>query len=112
MGHNDRKSHWPPDFNHEFAGSFLYHFRLILLRQWKILIRDTTLLKSRVAQCIIVGVVAASLFSNIEVNDTDTMDGFLFFAALFNALAYFDIIPTVYAQREVRKQSFLELMNS
>lgn len=56
---------------------------------------------SRAAQTIIVGVVAASLFSNIKVTDTSTLDGFLFFCALFNALAYFDIIPTVYSQREV-----------
>jgi hypothetical protein len=49
----------------------------------------------------ILGVVAASLFSDIGLEDTDTMDGFLFFAALFNALAYFDIIPTVFSQREV-----------
>ena len=101
LGHANSQSHWPPDFQKEFSASFFYHFDLILRRQWKILIRDSTLIKSRVAQCIVVGVVAASLFSNIGVTDTDTMDGFLFFAALFNALAYFDIIPTVYAQREV-----------
>ena len=100
LGHANSQSRWPPDFQKEFSASFFYHFDLILRRQWKILSRDSTLIKSRVAQCIVVGVVAASLFSNIGVTDTDTMDGFLFFAALFNALAYFDIIPTVYAQRE------------
>eukprot|EP00596_Hydrurales_sp_CCMP1899_P009612 CAMPEP_0119038002 /NCGR_PEP_ID=MMETSP1177-20130426/6649_1 /TAXON_ID=2985 /ORGANISM="Ochromonas sp, Strain CCMP1899" /LENGTH=1597 /DNA_ID=CAMNT_0006999999 /DNA_START=48 /DNA_END=4838 /DNA_ORIENTATION=+ len=95
------ESKWPPDFREEFAGSFLFHFKLIIIKQWKLLIRDSILMKSRAAQTIIVGVVAASLFSNIEVTDTSTMNGFLFFCALFNALAYFDIIPTVYSQREV-----------
>jgi hypothetical protein len=33
------ESKWPPDFREEFAGSFLFHFKLIIIRQWKLLIR-------------------------------------------------------------------------
>jgi hypothetical protein len=92
---------WPEDFRQRYPGSFWYHFRLTLDRQRKLVTRDSTFLKARIGQNLIIGAIAGSLFSNIATTDVTTMNGFLFFTALNGALGGFSMMPQVYAQKLV-----------
>jgi hypothetical protein len=52
-------------------------------------------------QRLVIGAIAGSLFSNIRPTDITSLNGFLFFSVLFNALSAFPMIPIVYAQKAV-----------
>jgi hypothetical protein len=92
---------WPKSYSEKYPGSYWYHFKLTLERQMKITVRDQTFIKARLGQCVIVGAVAGSLFSNLKTTDISSMNGMLFFTVLFNALSSFALIPFIYDQRAV-----------
>ncbi len=92
---------WYGDQLERFAGSFSYYFELLLDRQFKIVVRDATFLKARIGQVLLVGAISGSLFSNLELTDVSTKNGFLFNTLLFTALGSFAILPLVYAQKAV-----------
>ena len=98
---SSKTSEWPAHYKERYPGSFLYHFNLTLVRQAKLTARDTTFIISRVGQCVIVGAIAGSLFSNLSPTDTTTTAGFLFYVILFNAFASFAMIPLCYDQKAV-----------
>jgi hypothetical protein len=52
-------------------------------------------------QSLVVGGIAGSLFADIPVEDSNTMSGILFFAALFGALSAMSMIPIIMDQRAV-----------
>lgn len=98
---SSKTNEWPAHYKERYPGSFLYHFNLTLVRQAKLTARDTTFIISRVGQCVIVGAIAGSLFSNLSPTDTTTTAGFLFYVILFNAFASFAMIPLCYDQKAV-----------
>jgi hypothetical protein len=92
---------WPADLRVRYAGSYWYHFRLTLARQYRLTVRDAGFLKARVGQSLVVAAIAGSLFSNIPAAEYTTMNGFLFFVALNGALSGFAMMPLVFAQKAV-----------
>jgi hypothetical protein len=98
---SSKTNEWPAHYKERYPGSFMYHFNLTLVRQAKLTSRDTTFIISRVGQCVIVGAIAGSLFSDLEPTDTTTRAGFLFYVVLFNAFASFAMIPLCYDQKAV-----------
>ena len=98
---------WPVHYTEKYPGTFMYHFNLTLVRQYKLTARDTVFIKSRIGQCVIVGAIAGSLFSNLGLTDLTTRAGFLFYVVLFNAFSSFAMIPLCYDQ----KVTYLCLLN-
>jgi ABC-type multidrug transport system permease subunit len=92
---------WPADFKEPYAGSMWFHFKLTLERQATLTMRDKSFIISRIMQRLLLGGIAGSLFCNISPSDTATMNGFLFFCVLFNALSAFPMMPLVFAQKAV-----------
>jgi ABC-type multidrug transport system fused ATPase/permease subunit len=92
---------WYLDQLQHFAGSFRFYFELLLDRQMKIVMRNSTFVKARIGQVLLVGAISGSLFNNIAVTDVSTMNGFLFNSMLFAALGSFSILPIIYAQKAV-----------
>ena len=103
-----KRNNWPTHYKEKYPGTFFYHLNLTLVRQFKLTSRDTTFIKSRVGQCVLVGAIAGSLFSNLAVTDTTTRAGFLFYVVLFNAFSSFAMIPICYEQK-VRSSNYLSL---
>lgn len=98
---SNKSNEWPAHYQERYPGTFMYHFNLTLNRQAKLTWRDRTFIYSRVGQCVIVGAIAGSLFSNMAPQDTTTRAGFLFYVILFNAFASFAMIPLCYDQKAV-----------
>jgi hypothetical protein len=98
---SSKSNQWPAHYQERYPGTFMYHFNLTLNRQAKLTWRDRTFIYSRVGQCVIVGAIAGSLFSNMAPQDTTTRAGFLFYVILFNAFASFAMIPLCYDQKAV-----------
>ena len=98
---SSKSNEWPAHYQQKYPGSFMYHFKLTFFRQAKLTWRDRTFIYSRVGQCVIVGAIAGSLFSNMAPEDTTTRAGFLFYVILFNAFASFAMIPLCYDQKAV-----------
>ena len=90
---------WPLYYQERYPGSFMYHFKLTFVRQYKLTSRDTVFIKSRLGQCALVGAIAGSLFSNLAVTDVTTRAGFLFYVILFNAFSSFAMIPLCFDQK-------------
>ena len=103
-----KRDDWPMHYKEKYPGTFFYHLNLTFVRQFKLTSRDTTFIKSRVGQCVLVGAIAGSLFSNLAVTDTTTRAGFLFYVVLFNAFSSFAMIPICYEQK-VRSSNYLSL---
>ena len=100
--HSSKKMNdWPLYYKERYPGSFMYHFKLTFLRQYKLTSRDTVFIKSRLGQCVLVGAIAGSLFSNLAVTDVTTKAGFLFYVILFNAFSSFAMIPLCFDQKVV-----------
>lgn len=97
---NDQQS-WPKELKELYAGSYFYHFKLVLQRSIKVIRRDSLFLKARIAQNLVVGAIAGSLFSNIKSGDSTTMNGFLFFSVLFNAIGNFSMMNLSFQQKSV-----------
>lgn len=98
---NVKRGAWPAHYKERYPGSFLYHFKLTLERQYKLTSRDKVFIYSRVGQCVVVGAIAGSLFSNLALTDATTRAGFLFYVILFNAFSSFAMIPLCYDQKSV-----------
>lgn len=92
---------WYQEYLEPFAGSFWFYFKLLLDRQLKVVARDSTFVKARIGQCLLVGAIAGSLFSDIPVEEISTLNGFLFNTILFTALGSFAFLPIVYNQKVV-----------
>jgi hypothetical protein len=92
---------WYPDQLEYYPEKFWYYFQLCLDREVKVLLRDSTFLRARIGQNLLVGAIVGSLFSNIPTTDVSTMNGFLLNTLLFCALSAFAILPIVYAQKAV-----------
>ena len=90
---------WPVHYQERYPGSFMYHFNLTFVRQYKLTSRDTVFIKSRLGQCVLVGAIAGSLFSNLALTDVTTKAGFLFYVILFNAFSSFAMIPLCFDQK-------------
>lgn len=92
---------WPAVYNERFPRSFWFHLQLVFQRQWTLFRRDVLFIRSRLVQSIMIGAIAGSLFNNIDKEDVQTMNGFLFFATLFCALANMSMLPIVIQQRNI-----------
>ena len=92
---------WPAVYNEYYAKGPWFNFKHCLQREMKLMIRNTPFLKGRAMQSLLVGGIAGSLFSNLPVDDYNTMSGILFFAALFGALSAMSMIPIIFEQRAV-----------
>jgi ABC-type multidrug transport system ATPase subunit/ABC-type multidrug transport system permease subunit len=92
---------WYTDQSETFAGGFWFYLKLLFERQTKVVVRDSTFAIARIGQCLVIGAIAGSLFSNIRTTDMNTLNGFLFNTMLFSALGSFSILPIVYDQKAV-----------
>jgi ABC-type polysaccharide/polyol phosphate export permease len=92
---------WPAVYREYYPGKPWFNFTQCLRREAKLTIRNTAFLRGRAMQSLVVGGIAGSLFSDLAVEDYNTMSGILFFAALFGALSAMSMIPIIYAQRAV-----------
>ena len=92
---------FPAVFKAKYAGSLGFYYLHVLHRQVKLLIRDSGLIKARIMQSIVIGSIAGSLFSNIPLEDTQTMNGIIFFSLLNVALGAMALMPVIFAQRSV-----------
>lgn len=92
---------WPADLKEYYPGTWYYHFRLTLFRQYLITVRDKSFIFARLFQNVFIGGIAGSLFSNIATENIQSMMGFLFFGSLYGALAAFAMIPGIFAQKGV-----------
>eukprot|EP00596_Hydrurales_sp_CCMP1899_P009770 CAMPEP_0119035166 /NCGR_PEP_ID=MMETSP1177-20130426/2120_1 /TAXON_ID=2985 /ORGANISM="Ochromonas sp, Strain CCMP1899" /LENGTH=1167 /DNA_ID=CAMNT_0006993119 /DNA_START=471 /DNA_END=3971 /DNA_ORIENTATION=+ len=92
---------WPQYYRERFAGTWWFHFKYTLQRQVKLTLRDQIFIFARLAQCVLVGAIAGSLFSNIPAENTNSISGFLFYVILFNAFASFAMIPMCFDQKAV-----------
>jgi ABC-type multidrug transport system permease subunit len=88
-------------YKQRFPASNWYCFTHCLSREYKLMIRNTPFLVGRVGQNVFIGIVAGTLFSNLETADSNSMSGILFFAALFGAFASFAMMPLIFEQRAV-----------
>ena len=92
---------WPAVYSEPYANTFWVSFRLSLDRQMKITLRDSAFLKGRFFQSVVVGGIAGSLFSNLPVDDANSMSGILYFCGLFGALSALASLPMIFEQRAV-----------
>jgi len=92
---------WPESYSERYPGSFWYSFVNCLEREQKLLRRNTAFLKGRAIQSVLIGAIAGSLYSDLPVEDTNSMSGVLFFAALTGAFSAMSMLPIIFAQRAV-----------
>lgn len=92
---------WPAVYNERYPESFWFAFVHCLEREQKLLRRNTAFLKGRAIQSVVIGAIAGSLFSDLPVEDSNSMSGVLFFAALLGAFSAMAMIPIIFAQRAV-----------
>eukprot|EP01034_Spumella_vulgaris_P047486 gene47486-biopygen33849 len=92
---------WPAVYKERYPSSFWYTLTHCLEREAKLMLRNTPFLIGRVLQCLVVGIIAGTLFSNLATTDTNSMAGILFFTALFGALSSFSLLPIIFEQRAV-----------
>jgi hypothetical protein len=92
---------WPEVFSEYYPGTFWGSFLLCLERQAKITWRDSAFLKGRAIQSVVVAGIAGSLFSNLDVEDSNTMSGILYFCGMFGAVAAMATLPMIFEQRAV-----------
>ncbi|KAJ1423367.1 P-loop containing nucleoside triphosphate hydrolase protein, partial [Ochromonadaceae sp. CCMP2298] len=92
---------WPEVFTEFYPRSFWFAFVHCLERQWKLTIRDSAFIKGRIMQYAVVGAIAGSLFSNLDIEDGNTTNGLIFFCSLFNSLASMSMLPVIYSQKAV-----------
>lgn len=95
------KTFWYKELNEEYPGTYWYHLDLVMRRAINVYKRDKTFIAARIGQNLFVGAVAGSLFNNISPTSVQTMNGFLFFTALFGALTGFSMLPGVFDQKAV-----------
>ena len=98
-GYVTATSIWLPELKEKFAGSYWYHLNLTFTRQFRILKRDKVFIFSRIIQKILVGAIGGSVYNNIKPYNLVSMDGFLFFTALFGAFSCFDLLSLLFAQK-------------
>ena len=90
---------WYEDLRKRIHGSWWFHFNLTFRRQFRLMIRNTTYIKGRLAVDLILAGVAGSLFSSIESIDVATMNGFIYFVVLNCALTDFSIMSEIFNQK-------------
>jgi ABC-type multidrug transport system ATPase subunit/ABC-type multidrug transport system permease subunit len=98
----------PPSFapwlrrqRHEFSNGWFRSTWLCLQRQIKITARDRVFLRGRVMQVLLMGVMAGTLFYQLDAHDWSDKVCMLFFSLMFIALGNLATIPTVMEQRSV-----------
>lgn len=98
----------PPSFTpwlkrqrHEFSNGWFRSTWLCLQRQAKITGRDRVFLRGRVVQVCLMGVMAGTLFYQLDAHDWSDKVCMLFFSLMFIALGNLATIPTVMEQRSV-----------
>jgi len=98
----------PPSFapwlrrqRHEFSNGWFRSTWLCLRRQAKITARDRVFLRGRVMQVLLMGVMAGTLFYQLDAHDWSNKVCMLFFSLMFIALGNLATIPTIMEQRSV-----------
>lgn len=97
----DDPSGWLPTDSKPYAGTHWYYIILLLRKQVVRMMRNTSLIRGRVSQTLIVATLIASLFTNLEITDFRSMLGFIFFCMLFLALANFSLMPDIVLEKAV-----------
>lgn len=92
---------WYADYLEMYPQTFWYYFKLCLVREFHVVVRDPAFFTARFVQSLFMGAIAGSLFNNIGKTETSTMNGFLFNTMLFSALGSFSILPVIYNQKAV-----------
>lgn len=82
---------WPAELLEKYTKNLWFHFQTTFYRQAMLTMRDTAFLKTRVIQNLIIGTIGGSLFSNIEITDVFTMNGFIFYCLIHSALGGFSV---------------------
>ncbi|CAM9133895.1 unnamed protein product [Choristocarpus tenellus] len=98
---DDVPKKWPKAYTHTHGGSWLYYTRLCCRRQFSLLRRDVSFVKSQVLMAIAMGLVVGSIFFDLELEDANAKFGFVFFSLLFLATGGMAQIPTAVANRSV-----------
>mmetsp|Transcript_2153 Transcript_2153/g.3908 ORF Transcript_2153/g.3908 Transcript_2153/m.3908 type:complete len:1099 (-) Transcript_2153:1265-4561(-) len=94
-----------PEFTHRYHNSWYGSFKLLLAREVLLWWRDKYQIKARLAQCVIMGIVAGTLFWQTE--EPGSIMGILFQSGFFIALGamqrvppQLDVRPTFYKQQD------------
>ncbi|CAK4361417.1 unnamed protein product, partial [Aphanomyces euteiches] len=85
----------------EFRNSFMGETALLVQRQMKILLRNTAYIKTRAIMVIIMGLLYASTFYQMNPNVAQVVYGVLFQSILFLSLGNAAMLPTFLEAREV-----------
>lgn len=78
----EKQPAWMSYHQEKYAEGFMFYLRLLLNREVTLLTRNSTFIKSRIGQSVVVGGIVATLFTGLDPSDAQTMGGFLFFGCL------------------------------
>eukprot|EP00644_Phytophthora_capsici_P014051 jgi/Phyca11/539268/estExt2_Genewise1Plus.C_PHYCAscaffold_30168 len=85
----------------QFRRGFWENTRTLMKRQTMVTLRNTAFIKGRCVMVVLMGLVYASTFWQVEPTDVQNMLGIMFQAILFLALGQVSQIPTFMAARDV-----------
>ncbi|KAI9921644.1 hypothetical protein PsorP6_000809 [Peronosclerospora sorghi] len=85
----------------EFHQSFWHTTSTLMERQYKVTMRNTAFIKGRTMMVIVMGLVNATTFWNVNPVDVQVLMGVLFQAILFLSLGQASQIPTYMAGRDI-----------
>ncbi|TMW67512.1 hypothetical protein Poli38472_011132 [Pythium oligandrum] len=95
----DKEEHF--DQIPEFHQSFLASTSTLVRRQMKVTMRNTAFIKGRGFMVILMGLLYASTFWNVDPQNAQVVVGVLFQGVLFLALGQASQIPTIMSAREI-----------
>ena len=95
------KPFWFKELTEVYPGTYWYHLKLIFQRAFTVYKRDKSFIYARLFQNMFIGAVVGSLFEGISVTEVQSMNGFIFFTALYGAFTGFSLLPGVFEQKAV-----------
>ena len=98
---NESAGKWPAELSERYPSSYWFALTHCIEREAKLLSRNTPFLLGRCMQSVMVGVISGTLFVDLDVEDSNSMNGILFFSAMFAAFSAMSMLPIMYEQRNV-----------
>lgn len=92
---------WPEVYNERYPSSPWFAFQHSLKREKTLLWRNKPFLKGRLLQNVTLSILSGTLFSNLKLDDTNSMRGLLYFSCLVYVLKAMSTIPIIFEQRAV-----------